>query len=247
MGTPSPAVPAPRAARRRGGMFVPITATCCAWSPTTSGPDPQVIEDACAFAWLELIARQPERTSIIGWLRVVAWREAIRRRTASLDRRRADPPASGAGLRAAEAKDALRGVAPLPSRERAVLTLQVAGHSHREIGEQLAMTPRTVERRCCAPAPQSADSATHGHARRNGAVTGSGVDRRAWSRGSAPRPLDTSRGRHSPAGARGRCRRRPCALNDRNAALAGGGAEAAGSWPGGMFQCRFPRPSSACA
>ena len=25
---------------------------------------PQVIEDACAFAWAELLARQPERTSI---------------------------------------------------------------------------------------------------------------------------------------------------------------------------------------
>lgn len=26
----------------------------------------QVIEDACAFAWLELVARQPERTNIMG-------------------------------------------------------------------------------------------------------------------------------------------------------------------------------------
>ena len=33
---------------------------------------PEVIEDACAFAWLELVARQPERTNIMGWLRVVA-------------------------------------------------------------------------------------------------------------------------------------------------------------------------------
>jgi hypothetical protein len=39
---------------------------------------PQVIEDACAFAWAELLARQPERTSIVGWLRVIARREAIR-------------------------------------------------------------------------------------------------------------------------------------------------------------------------
>ena len=39
---------------------------------------PQVIEDACAFAWAELLARQPERTSIVGWLRIVARREAIR-------------------------------------------------------------------------------------------------------------------------------------------------------------------------
>ena len=42
------------------------------------GARPQVVEDACAFAWAELLARQPERTSIVGWLRVVARREAIR-------------------------------------------------------------------------------------------------------------------------------------------------------------------------
>lgn len=37
-----------------------------------------VIEDAGACAWLELIARQPERTNITGRLRLVARREAIR-------------------------------------------------------------------------------------------------------------------------------------------------------------------------
>jgi len=39
---------------------------------------PQLIEVACALAWLELVARQPERINPTGWLRVVAGREAVR-------------------------------------------------------------------------------------------------------------------------------------------------------------------------
>jgi hypothetical protein len=50
-----------------------------------TSPRPQVTEDACAFAWLELIARQPERTNVMDCLRVVARREAIR--LARYDRR----------------------------------------------------------------------------------------------------------------------------------------------------------------
>ena len=46
---------------------------------------PQVIEDACAYAWLELVARQPARTNIVGWLRIVARHKAIR--LAQYDRR----------------------------------------------------------------------------------------------------------------------------------------------------------------
>jgi DNA-directed RNA polymerase specialized sigma24 family protein len=37
-------------------------------------------------------------------------------------------------------------VAALPIRKRAALTLQVSGHSHREIAARLDMTERTVER-----------------------------------------------------------------------------------------------------
>ena len=37
----------------------------------------EVIEDACQNAWTILLRVQPERTSIFGWLYVVATREAI--------------------------------------------------------------------------------------------------------------------------------------------------------------------------
>ena len=113
---------------------------------------PQVIEDACAYAWLELVARQPARTNIVGWLRIVARHKAIRlaqydRRLLALGPERAghDALPSRAAMRE-EARDALAHVAGLPARKRAVLTLHVSGHSYGEIAAELHMTPRTVER-----------------------------------------------------------------------------------------------------
>src|SRR4051794_35494561 len=40
----------------------------------------ELIEDACQSAWAILLRSQPERTSIFGWLYVVATREALRLR-----------------------------------------------------------------------------------------------------------------------------------------------------------------------
>jgi RNA polymerase sigma-70 factor (ECF subfamily) len=118
---------------------------------------PQVIEDACAHAWAELLARQPQRTSIVGWLRVVAQREAIRlaqrdRVTVSLSRtgpRRARDAwstacATGTPEQHCEALEALALVAALPDRKRAVLNLKIAGHSYDEIAEHLGVTHTNV-------------------------------------------------------------------------------------------------------
>jgi RNA polymerase sigma factor (sigma-70 family) len=112
---------------------------------------PQVIEDGCAFAWLELIARQPARTNIIGWLRVVARREAVRlarhdRRATRLAQRASTVAPARPAAEAVAAHEALSLVARLPVRKRAVLALQVAGHSYAEIADRLQMTHRTVER-----------------------------------------------------------------------------------------------------
>jgi RNA polymerase sigma factor (sigma-70 family) len=122
---------------------------------------PQVIEDACGFAWAELIARQPERTSIVGWLRVVARREAVRlarhdRVTVSLSGLRADDPAPRAARDTSppdapyahcEVLEALAAVAALPERQRTFLSLKVAGCSYDEIAQHLGVTWRTVDRR----------------------------------------------------------------------------------------------------
>jgi hypothetical protein len=81
-------------------------------SRTTFPARPQVIEDACAFAWLELVARQPEPTNVVGWLRVVTRREAIRlarydRRVASLTGDQPDARAAREHPTRAEAREAL--------------------------------------------------------------------------------------------------------------------------------------------
>jgi DNA-directed RNA polymerase specialized sigma24 family protein len=54
----------------------------------------------------------------------------------------------GGARRAAEldARDALGHLAALPTRKRAVLTLQVSGHSYGEIAAELGMKQRTVGR-----------------------------------------------------------------------------------------------------
>jgi RNA polymerase sigma factor (sigma-70 family) len=121
---------------------------------------PQVIEDACAFAWAELLARQPERTSIVGWLRVVARREALRlarRDRATVLMSAIDPDVLAQRQRSTschrasaddhrEALEALSLVAALPQRKRRFLAAKVAGYSYDEIAAQLGVSYTNVNR-----------------------------------------------------------------------------------------------------
>jgi RNA polymerase sigma factor (sigma-70 family) len=114
----------------------------------------------CGFAWAELLARQPERTSIVGWLRVVARREAIRlarldRVTVSMSAVESDAIASRARSTSCpvgdpsdrrKAIEALAALAGLPARSRTFLSAKVAGCSYDEIAAELEVSPRTVER-----------------------------------------------------------------------------------------------------
>ena len=106
----------------------------------------ELIEDACQNAWTILLRVQPERTSVFGWLYVVATREAFRlsereRRHIHLE---AILPAGAWDAVIAdafsvddklEAHEALGILAGLPDRQRADLTLLVAGFSYVEIAE----------------------------------------------------------------------------------------------------------------
>jgi hypothetical protein len=72
----------------------------------------ELIEDACAYAWLELFVRLTERINPVGWLRVVAGREAVRlarheRSLLVLGERVPDP--AGAADRRLEARAGLEG------------------------------------------------------------------------------------------------------------------------------------------
>src|SRR5690349_14701637 len=99
-------------------------------------------EDACSFAWLQLVAKDPRRETVFGWLAKVAIREAIRldrrdRGIASIDdapdhvlaTRSADADATER-LLIAEVIDELTGIHP---RKRAMLVMHPAGFTCADI------------------------------------------------------------------------------------------------------------------
>src|SRR3954447_22384882 len=103
---------------------------------------PANIEDACSFAWLQLVVKNPLRETVFGWLVKVAIREAIR-----LDRRDRgitsieDAPDHVLATRSADADatervliaeviDELVGIHP---RKRAMLVMHTAGFTSAEI------------------------------------------------------------------------------------------------------------------
>lgn len=106
----------------------------------------ELIEDACQNAWTIMLRAQPDRTSIFGWLYIVATREAFRlcerqRRHIHLEAMLPDGScdaviADGFSIDdVLEAREALTILANLPERQRADLTLLVAGFSYREIAQ----------------------------------------------------------------------------------------------------------------
>ena len=99
------------------------------------------VEDACAFAWEQLLRYQPERSErLFAWLVTVAVREGWRLVRAERRQGAADPEeregAAGAEreleqrLRALAALEALAALRPA---ERRLLCLRHAGYSYREI------------------------------------------------------------------------------------------------------------------
>ena len=110
------------------------------------------IEDACSFAWLQLLRRQPDRATVFGWLRTVAVHEAWvlaarERRDGHLEefpawdeRRPAEAPP------VVEAHTALRLLAELPERQRRYLALLAAGFSYDEIAHRCDATYTNVNK-----------------------------------------------------------------------------------------------------
>jgi DNA-directed RNA polymerase specialized sigma24 family protein len=106
----------------------------------------ELIEDACQTACATLVRTQPDRRSTFGWLYVVATREAFRlceRERRHLHLETMLPEGSWDDVIAdafsiddiLEARKALAILATLPDRQRADLTLLVAGFSYVEIAK----------------------------------------------------------------------------------------------------------------
>ena len=116
------------------------------------------IEDACSFAFLQLLRYQPSRESVFSWLLTVAVGEVVKldqrgRRDRRLPARedggeldpvdeRADPELWLETLAALEAIAA----AGLTARQARIVALHAAGHTYESISEMLALSERTVER-----------------------------------------------------------------------------------------------------
>jgi RNA polymerase sigma factor (sigma-70 family) len=103
-----------------------------------------VAEDACSFAWLQLLRTQPERESIFSWLCIVAIREARRilkgqARHAYFEENPPEPTPShldkAADLQLTlEAREALELIAAELSQQKVrIFSMHVAGLSYEEI------------------------------------------------------------------------------------------------------------------
>ncbi len=126
-----------------------------------------VIEDACAFAWLHLCVKQPDRRRAYPWLVVVARNQAIHLSRTDARKtpltgdpsRREDGEVSNVVELVADpiddeerrelagrAHEALLALATLPERQRLVLQRKVAGLSYREIAAELGWSYTQVNR-----------------------------------------------------------------------------------------------------
>jgi RNA polymerase sigma factor (sigma-70 family) len=116
---------------------------------------PANVEDACSFAWLQLLRYQPARESALAWLCTTAIREALRldrraKRTVSLEDdelpslvdRRQDLDRQIDVLFAREAIAAAR----LRPREARLVGLRVCGYDRRAMAELTGESERTVDR-----------------------------------------------------------------------------------------------------
>lgn len=103
--------------------------------------DDAIVQDACSFAWLQLMRTQPERgDALFAWLRTVAVREAWK--LAKRERRAGhfelvphwhERLSDDTLQQTIDAHQALGALADLPPRQRVCVQLVVAGHSYADV------------------------------------------------------------------------------------------------------------------
>lgn len=114
-----------------------------------TGGDAELVEEACSFAWAQLIRKQPERPTVLAWLWRVAVRELWRLQRVEAAQHAAREPRAEAcspmetRQRWLEALDALGALRP---RQRRIVALRASGHSYDEISAATGDSWRTVDR-----------------------------------------------------------------------------------------------------
>ena len=114
---------------------------------------PQTVEDACSAAWMHLVATQPRRDRIFGWLCKVATREAWRMSARSERVRRAAVAERGDDGAHPTVEDRVcsreraASLDSLDAGDRQLLLLAAAGYTHDEIAASTGHSVRAVRRR----------------------------------------------------------------------------------------------------
>ena len=123
----------------------------------------ETVEDACSFAWAQLLRNQPERENVVGWLRVVAIHEVYRLWHKTRGELPIDAPLPGSQSapggtfertqrgsddvpQRAELDSVLAEIAELPERRRRIFELHLSGLSYREIGALTGEGQRAIDR-----------------------------------------------------------------------------------------------------
>jgi RNA polymerase sigma factor (sigma-70 family) len=118
---------------------------------------PEIVDDACAFAWMKLVENQPRRETVFPWLRTVARNKAL-----ELDRLARGEASRQVGLHFRNGAEvpipARRGrpevtqgmmelrerVQQLPPRQREMVFLQAAGWRYSELAEHFGVSSARV-------------------------------------------------------------------------------------------------------
>src|SRR4051812_42372169 len=111
--------------------------------------DAELVEDACSFAWTQLVRKQPERPTVFAWLWRVAVRELWRLERVEAAQHGAREPRAEAWSPMETRQrwlEALEAVGALRPRQRRMVGLFARGHSYNEISPAPGSTWRTVDR-----------------------------------------------------------------------------------------------------
>ena len=112
---------------------------------------PEIVEDACSFAWAQLVRCQPRRETIFNWLCTVAIREAIRldraeRRLVTLDEVTEPIAPVDAFEQWEDVTEAMDFLMRMPDRKRRIYLLHALGYTYAQIAELEGATLKTIDR-----------------------------------------------------------------------------------------------------